>query len=319
MFTYGCYAQNKTSQTVLSVEKVSSTKWNSPDGIAYKQVPGANLGAMSFEILTNNRIAFLCNSSSEIVIVNNADGKRIKNFPVAFAPRDFSYDKNKFYVLTEYKIDVYDESGKTINSFDFNRKYVGVERIARYNNSTYLILPSGNSLLVESNNQSVEPKEIAGCITSLGNQVTIKQSGISNYMVTLISPTGSKVENSYQTDKKVAGVFVIGTTINRLILDVQTYLSENPIKVERKIVSIEINKTSLGKIVSEINVPNVYYVLSNKDFSLSSNGTVYNMVTAPEGIFVYSLTESKSGNGYPNFLTDRAYHFNDHLIRTEDK
>ena len=86
---------------------------------------------------------------------NNADGKRIKNFPVAFAPRDFSYDKNKFYVLTEYKIDVYDESGKTINSFDFNRKYVGVERIARYNNSTYLILPSGNSLLVESNNQSV--------------------------------------------------------------------------------------------------------------------------------------------------------------------
>ena len=319
MFTYGCYAQNKASQPVLSVEKVSSTKWNSPDGIAYKKVPGANLGAMAFEILNNNRIAFLCNSSSEIAIVNTADGKTVNKFPVTFAPRDFSYDKNKFYVLTEYKIDVYDESGKANNSFDFNRRYVGVERIARYNNSTYLLLPNGNSLLVESNNQSVEPKEIDGCITSLGNQVTIKQNGISNYIVTLISPTGNKLENTFQADKKVAGVFVVGTTSNRIVLDVQTYLSENPIKVERKIVSIEINKAGLGKIVSEIKVPNIYYVLSNKDISLLPNGTVYNMVTAPEGIFVYSLIESKSGNGYPKFLTDRAYHFNDHLIRTEGK
>ncbi len=320
MLTLHCssYCQYKVSESVMHVKHVCALKWNSPQGISYKQVPGANLSATSFEILSNNRIAFLCNSSNEIVIVNAIDGRIIKRFPVSFTPRDFSYDKNMFYVLSEYKIVVYDENGMTINSFDFNRKFVGVERIARFNNSTYLILPSGNSLIVESNNRAVEPKEINGCITASRSQVATKLIGNNNYSVTMTSLSDSKFETMFQTDKKIAGVFVVGTTRNRIIIDVQTYITENPIRVERKIVSIEIDTFKIGKIIAEIKVPDVYYVLSNKDITLSSNGVLYEMITAPEGVFVYSISESKAGNNYPNFLTNKTYHFNDHLLIIEE-
>ena len=106
-------------------------------------------------------------------------------------------------------------------------------------------------------------------------------------------------------------------TAGRVILDVQTFISESPISVERQIVGTLFSPTGLEKAVSEIKVPNVYYVLSSKDFLISDSGTLYNMVTAPEGVFLFALKESSSGesntSNYPSFIATQSYHFNDHL------
>lgn len=320
-----CWGQkpNNNLQSTFAVNQLSVIKWNDSNGIPYSQVPGANLGATSFEVLENNKIAFLCNSTSEIIVINEIDGKILNKFPVFFAPRDFAYNNGFFYVLGEKQVFVYDINGVEKNKFSFPDKYLGTERIYRFNNSTYLLLPSGNSLKIESNGNSITPIEYSGWVTSSGKYIKTQIKGENSYTVTVVLINSKINKKVFISENKVAGVYVVGSTKSRIILDVQTYVSENPIKIERKIISVEVNKTSVGNIVAEIKIPDVYYVLSNKEFSLLPNGLLYNMVSSPDGVSVFSLTEIKKSeknnvNGYPNVLIDKKYHFNDNLLKVEE-
>jgi hypothetical protein len=313
-------AQNAQQSVSLSVKELSNSKWNTADGIPYKQVPGVNLGATAFEVLSANRIAYLCNASNEVIITDKVSGAAVKKFPVLFAARDFVYDKGLFYVLNAKQVSVYDTTGKNVSEISFlNNVYTGVERLARYNNETYLLLPSGNSLKIESAGKSVEAKEYEGWIASAGYFVKTKISGNNSYTFTVITADGKKYDKTFTTDKRTAGVYVAGATANRLYLDIQTFVTESPISVERRIVSIEISVSGVGNIVNNIKVPDCYYVLSNNDFHISADGTLLNMVTAPQGIYIYSLAETKAKNaaGYPDFLTAMKYHFNDHLVKVD--
>ncbi len=311
---------NNNYPSKMEVSQVLQCKWNTQDGIPYSQVPGANLGATSFEVMENNKIAFLCNSTSEIIVINTIDEKKMNKFPVVFAPRDFAYDNGLFYVLSEKQVIVYDATGKEKNKFSFPETYLGTERLARFSNATYLLLPSGNSLKIESDGNSITSQEINGWITSSGKYVKTLFNGDNSYNITMVLTNGKTFKNVFNTKNKIAGVYIVGSTKNRVILDVQTYISENPIRVERKIVSIEITKTGIGNIITEIKIPDVYYVLSNKEFLLLTNGILYNMITSPEGVYVFSLTETKKKtvNAFPKFLTEKTYHFNDHLLKVEE-
>jgi len=325
LLVLNCWGQmsNNKLQSTFEVNQVLQCKWNVNDGIPYSQVPGANLGATSFEPLENNKIAFLCNSTSEIIVINTIDGKKINKFPVIFAPRDFVYDDGLFYVLCEKQVIVYDKNGKEKNKIPFPDKYLGTERITRFNNLTYLLLPSGNSLKIEDNGNSITPIEYSGWITLSGKYIKTQLKGENAYSITAVLIKGKINKKEFLSENKIAGVYVVGSTKNRIILDVQTYISENPIKIERKIVTIEVTKTGIGNIIAEIKIPDVYYVLSNKDFSLFANGMLYNMVSSPEGVSVFSLTEIKKSNksnvnGYPKTLIDKKYHFNDNLLKVEE-
>ena len=318
-------AQTQIAPISLSVKELSLTKWDPQEGIIYKQVPGANLGATSFEVMNSNQIAFLCNSTSEIVVIDKASGKAIKKFNVSFAPRDFSYSNGFFFVLTENQVIKYDIAGNEINRFPIPNGYDGVERLTRFNNATYLLLPSGNTLMIESDGHSIVSDEKEGWITGSGNFVTTRITGYNSYSIKVTTDDHKSYEKVFTTDVKVAGVFVIGSTNSRVVLDVQTFISENPISVERMIVDIDLNNYGLGSIVAQTKVPDCYYVLSNKDFSLMQDGTVYNMITSPQGVFIFSLTDArmllKTQNiqGYPSSIIDTKYHFNDNLMRMEEK
>jgi hypothetical protein len=306
-------AQNGQSPAGFNVHELSASKWNSQDGLIYKKAPGVNLGVTSFEVIADNKIAFLSSASNEIIITDKTTGKAIKKFAVSFSPRDFVYDKGFFYVLDEHLVNVYNEVGKLIKKLDFPNSYLGVERLTRYNNATYLLLPSGNSFDIES------AREYDGWITSSGNFVLTKLNEGNSYSFKVITTSGKSYEKTLSTDKTVAGVYVVGATDNRIFLDVQTYISESPISVERNIVAIELTKNGLGSINASIKVPDCYYVLSNNDFHVSANGNILNMVTSPQGVFVYVLTEVKAAKavGYPASLTAEKYHFNDHLIQVD--
>ena len=309
---------NKSIQS-FNVLQLSKSDWNTPEGIPYTQVPGVNLGATSFQILDQNRIAFLCNSSNEIIITDKSTGKAIYKFPVSFAPRDMVYENNKFYVLSEYEVTVYDETGNEITKYPFPMNYQGIERLIRFNDATYILLPEGNSLMIEDCGESVEPAVFKGVITENGYFITSQITGSNTYSIKISFSNKNAIEKTYDTNKKTAGVFIIGSTENRVLLDVQTFISENPIAVERTITAIELSNNELRGIVTEIIVPQSYYVISNKDFYVSENGNVYNMMTSPQGVSVFSLSESKSGkvHGYPSTLTDNQYNSNNNLIKVD--
>jgi hypothetical protein len=303
----------------FNISQLSVSEWNTPSGLPYSQVPGANLGPTAFQIIDNNRIAFLCNSTNEIIITNKTMGKAIERFPVSFAPRDFVFDKGMYYVLFENKVISYDEKGNEGIKFPFPSEYLGVERLTRCNDATYLLLPSGNSLLIEKGGSPVKPVEYNGIITETGQFITTRLTGDNSYSLTVQGSANKTFEKTFPTDKKVAGVYVVGATNDRVILDVQTFISENPISVERTVASVDLNKNGVGAFVNKSEVPDCYYVISNKDFYISKNGYIYNMMTTPQGVFIFLLTESKSdqSEGYPSSIAKIQYQSNDNLIKLD--
>ncbi len=301
------------------VKQISVSTWNETSGLPFSQVPGANLGATSFEVIDKNRIAYLCNSTSEIIITNNSTGKSIEKFQVIFAPRDFIYENGIFYVLSEYEVTLYDEIGNVITKCPFPIDYKGVERLKRYNDATYLLLPSGNSLMVEDCGSPIEPIEFKGIITDIGKFILSQITGHNSYSIKVTQSKDKIFERTFTTDKKVAGIFIVGATNDRIIIDVQTYISENPIKVERIIGSIVLSKDGLGDIIYGTKVPDCYHVISNKDFDIAETGNIYNMISSPKGVFIFLLSEtnSKSTNGYPSSLIETKTHANDNLIKLD--
>lgn len=312
---------NEPLKKGFSVHEICSSKWDAQNGLAYKKAAGANLGVTSFELMDKNRLAFLSDASNEIVVIDKLNGKTLSKFNVASAPRDFVCDKETFYVLYENRLMLYNEKGKEIKTFFFGNSFPGVVRMARYNNATYLLLPSGNSVQIETGGNETKPQAFKGWITSSGNFVITQLNGGNSYSVLINTTDGKSSEKKFSTSKKAAGVYVVGSTKTRLVLDVQTYVSESPISVERHIVSIELGATGLGNIVSDIKVPDCYYVLSNKDFAVLDNGTVMNMLTSPSGIFLFSLheTELAKTKNYPASLLATRYHFNDHLQESHEQ
>ncbi len=300
-----------------SVKPVTLTKWEPQSGLVYKEVQGANLGTTSFEMMQNNKTAFLSDASNEIVIVDDWTGSVVNRFPVSFAPRDFVYYGGKFYVLNENTVTVYDATGTTVNTISFPSSYVGVMRLTRYNNATYLLLPSGNCVKVEANGASVDPVGYKGWITSVGDFVGTRLAGGNNYELKIVSANGSSYQKTFTADKKVGGVYIVGATADRIYLDVQTYISESPVKVERNIVAIELNKGGLGNVLADVKLPDCYYVLSDKDIEVVESGKLLNMVTTPQGVQVFSLTETEAdkAQNYPASLLAVKYHFNDHLVK----
>ena len=302
-----------------NISQLSMSEWSTPSGIPYSQVPGANLGATSFQILDQNRIAFLCNSTSEVIITNKLNGKSIKKFKVSIAPRDFVYENGIFYVLSEYEVTLYDETGNELKKFPFSTSYQGVERLTRNNDATYLLLPSGNSLMIENCGTPIEPVEYDGIITGIGQFIKTQITGNNSYSIKITFSKNQTFEKTFTTDKKVAGVFVVGATENRVIIDVQEFISENPIAVERTVASIDLSKNGFGSIVNCTEVPDCYYVISNKDFYISETGNIYNMITSPKGVFILLLTETKSdkASGYPSSLIETKFRTNDNLIKLD--
>ncbi len=319
-----CLSSTAQTQRVpidLNVKKLSLTTWDPSVGIPYRRVPGANLGATSFEIVDSNRIAFLSDATSEIIITDRESGKPTKRFPVIYSPRDFAYDAGFFFVLSERQVTVYDADGKESNQFALPNVCFGAERLARFDNATYVLLPSGNSSKIESGGSAITPQEYEGHITSTGTCIKTRLTGDNSYSVKVIRTNGSSFSRVFAVSRKVAGVFVVGSTHNRAVLDVQMYISENPIAVERTITSVDLEENYLGDLIASIKVPDSYYVLSNKDCCVTANGDILNMVTSPDGAYIFSLLESASTGsaGYPESLTGAKYHFNDHLLEMDRK
>lgn len=298
------------------------TDWNTNDGLPYKQVPGVNLGVTSFLILDQTTVCFLSDASNELIIFNKETRKVSSKFPVVFSPKDVLYENAHFYVLSERQVIVYNIYGLEINRFALPEEYFGrASRLVRFNDATYLLLGSGNSLKIEYKGHKTEVlNEINGWMTSSGIVIGTRVNGDNSYMLEAILQNGEILNKKYTTEYKAAGIFVVGVSADKIILDVQEFTSERPIAIKRSLVSIDFSNEKLGSLISSIKIPDCYFVLSNKDFDLNADGNIFNMVTAPDGVYVFSLSEStfNNSNGYPENLIKMNYHFNNHLIKIKE-
>jgi hypothetical protein len=173
---------------------------------------------------------------------------------------------------------------------------------------------------IDAQTDKVSPVLSKGWITTSGSLVSTAITGANTYSVALHTAAGKSVEKTFTSDKKLAGVYVVGSTHNRIVVDVQTYITESPISVERHLVSIACSSSAIDEIAADIKLPDCYYVLSNKELQVLSNGHVLEMITAPAGVLLFSLSETDhlKAQDFPAALRSEKYHFNDHLLKTTE-
>ena len=304
----------------LTVMQVAFLPWDETAGLPWRQVPGANLGVTSFEIIDSETIAFLADATNEIIVYNLVKQNITGRIPVESAPRDFVYNSGKFYVLMDGKIISYGLDGKETLIERLPPELKGIMRIDHRDGETLLLHPSGNSLKFSKPSKYRITKDIEGWPVNNHLSVKAEINRSNSFELTWVSEGDPRVSTIYKCPEKPAGVFIIGMTGNYLALDVQSWLSENPVSVKRELVFIKMNQDHLGEVRYRIQVPDQYYVLTNKDFTIGSDGHLYHMVTSPEGVFVFKITEAEAGSvtdDYPGFLKRKKYHFNDHLMRVD--
>lgn len=285
--------ENDDTIKKFATTQLCKLNWNTTNGVPYVKVPGANLGVTSFYVLDNEKIAFLSDATNEILIVSQKSESVIKRFTVVLSPRDFTYDNGYYYVLCETGIFIYNINGENTSNFEFPKEYSGTMRIFRYLHSTFLLLPSGNSLKIESGGKLIKPKEYEGWITSNGLLIKTQIKNEFNYTVNISFPNGENSLKEFPNKRKIAGVYVVGTEKNRIVLEIQTFLTEEPIKVERNIQIIGLRDFHLDKIIATIPITSSFYVLSNKDIYVTNEGRIYTLVTKSKGVYLFSIDEYK--------------------------
>jgi len=317
-----CRAPETETDTLsgFSVMQIAFLPWDETAGLPWRQVPGANLGVTSFEIIDSETLAFLADATHEIIVYNLVKQNITGRIPVESAPRDFVYNSEMFYVLFDGKIISYGLDGKETLIERLPPELQGIMRIYYRDGETMLLHPSGNSLKFSKPSKSRVIEEIEGW--PVNNHLSVK-AGITrskSFKLTWVSEGDKSVGTIIHTPEKPAGVFVIGKTGNDLALDVQSWISENPVSVKRELVFIKMNQDHLGEVRHRIRVPDQYYVLTNKDFTIDSEGHLYHMIASPEGVFVFKITDAEPGSvpdDYPGFLKRKKYHFNDHLMKVD--
>lgn len=299
-----------------AVQHLVTIPWSNEGGVPYTQVPGANLGAVAFALTDSNRMALLCNSVSEIRVFANTDGVLLQKFPVVFAPRDFVFANGKYYVLADRSVTTYSSEGSAIDEISLPDDAQGATRVTVVDSGVHIWLPNGNTLTVYRD----------------GNHVKEVRKGwlMPNGTLVFTAIVDGQAEVSWNRDaahdrrrlsmaKKVAGVFPVGLIENRVVLDVQTFLSESPVSIERRFIALDMDSEASGLLPPALLAPDCYYVYSDRDVYQSGTGQVYHMVTTPSGAHVFRLTACEEGpcTDYPSELRGLHYHFNYHLIKVD--
>lgn len=297
----------------FDVKELCRTPWDDSTGLPYIIGPGQNLGTNSFARLNDSSFAFLANASNEIIKIDIKSGKVISSFNVAFAPRDFVFDEDKFFVLTETEVFIYNIDGIIMGTIPFSKSIIGVERIEHVKGVTYLLLPSGNSLVIGNNLSQGQIQEIPGFITYNEIFERVSITGLNTYEVTLFKSGREIVSGQFNSDLKIGSIIPIGIVDDVIFIDLQLFKDESKMLIERKIIALKFENNSI-KYIAELEIPMMYYVWTNKDFLINKEG-LFQMVTTPNGAYVFKLNVSLNGsvsNKYPYEITSTQYHYNEH-------
>lgn len=303
-----------------SIHEILHLSWNAAKGVPYMQVPGANLAATSMAVVDQHHIALLCNSTSEILVFNKVTKTTTKRFAVGFAPRDFVYDDHLFYVLLETMVVKYDQQGVEKGRYTIPSNVLGVERLSRFNDETYLLIPDGNSLKIEAKGFPIKPVAYFGWPTMSGMFMRTQLKGALAYQVQILQPDGPPLLLSFTTKRPIAGVYLVGMENDKLYLDVQSFVSEAPIAVERNLVVVGLSPNRLGTVLATVKIPDCYYALSNRELLHISTGEVLSMVSTPDGLSIFQMVFGSTTNpiSFPSHIANLKYHFNDHLITVDE-
>ena len=299
-------------------EEISNFQWDEQLGLKTKLHHSGNYAILSFEILDNDRVAFLSNVEKNIKIYSK-DGQFLNAFDLDFIPEDFVYNNNKFYVLSNYLIYEYNDSGALIKKYSINKEFKFINRLSAFKNDLYVLTSDEKSYPVIKNSLYLDTisqinNEINGWL--LGENFKCKTIKLSNntFSLQISNQKNLNFEKTYDLDKKLATVTILGKYKSKLFLNIEYFKNEVPIKIEREILVYSLTEK---EIVNKMKLPNMYFIYMKHDIKINDNGVFYFIATPKKGILYQLIYDEKLNKDIvPDFKEE--YHYNEHLLRSKD-
>jgi len=299
-------------------EKLADFEWNNKSGFETKLTHSGNYAILSFEILDNNRVAFLSNVEKNIKIYSK-DGKFLNAFDLDFIPEDFVYNNNKFYVLSNYSIYEFNDSGALIKKYSVNKEFKFINRLSAFKNDLYVLTSDEKSYPVIKNSLYLDTisqinNETNGWLLSENFKCkTIKLSN-NTFSLQISNQKNLNLEKIYDLDKKLATATILGKYKSKLFLNIEYFKNEAPIKIEREILVYSLTEK---EIVNKIKLPNMNFIYMKHDIKINDNGIFYFIATPKKGILYQLFYDEKLNKDIvPNFKEE--YHYNEHLLRSKE-
>ena len=300
-------------------EKLADFEWNNKSGFETKLTHSGNYAILSFEILDNKRVAFLSNVEKNIKIYSK-DGKFLNAFDLDFIPEDFVYNNNKFYVLSNYSIYEFNDSGALIKKYSVNKEFKFINRLSAFKNDLYVLTSDEKSYPVIKNSFYLDTisqinNEINGWLLEENFKCkTIKLSN-NTFSLQISNQKNLNLEKIYDLDKKLATVTILGKYKSKLFLNIEYFKNEVPIKIEREILVYSLTEK---EIVNKMKLPNMHFIYMKHDIKINDNGVFYFIATPKKGILYQLIYDEKLNKDIvPNFKEE--YHYNEHLLRIKEE
>lgn len=287
-------------------EELAKINWNTENGFPYIQSFDANYGVENFIIINNTSFAFLSKTQKEIIIYN-IDDKLIENrIKLNFLPIDFTFNNNYFYVsdynnLYKINLDGNVISTKRIKDIQF------VDDMKIVDDKVYLIDNNQNSFYFKSD----KLENFSSIILNKNVRAKINTIGKSSYNL-IVSNNNSVITKKYNSNKHLGTVKIIGFYKSKIYIEEQIIVKNVPLKVNRQIVSVDINNYKKSLLLK---LPNVNYTYIKHDIKIFDNKFLV-FVTTPQSANLYSvdLDQFTRKIKLPENLYNINYHYNNHLI-----
>ncbi|MBU0766054.1 MAG: T9SS type A sorting domain-containing protein [Bacteroidetes bacterium] len=305
--------ERKTAATLFE------SLWNGKSGLSLKQGYDMNTGVLTFEMIDEDRIAFLDNATNRIRIFSVNRGKEVAAIKPDLLPVDFAYSDGLYYVLNSQSVEIFTESGKLTEVRKVPGSLLSVCGLKVINGSLYLLANDGNSVSLSGEQQS----SFRGWIMEEDRFVKTEKRNRKQFTVRVFDRNGLLAYNTFDAGDGLATVRPVGISDDYIFLDAEYILSDIPLKVERKIFTVRLKSDELNDLSELCTLPDIYSIYLKHDLCVK-NGELYYLLALPEGIRVYRLTETdglsdKRVLPLPDDLYGWSYHFNEHLLPSPEQ
>lgn len=118
---------------------------------------------------------------------------------------------------------------------------------------------------------------------ALGTQVSLKIAGRSTLMIASnISGEPTEIRLAFPGDLGYAELIGVDASGHTFLLT-ERYRTEIPLMVKREVVTLD----SAGKRLSVLEIPDIKYITTDKDFRIDAEGNLYHMMTTADRMIVF--------------------------------
>ncbi|MFW6249409.1 MAG: hypothetical protein ACOC4J_06550, partial [Bacteroidota bacterium] len=287
---------NGFSERVM--EKVIEIPWNIEDGCKVEKLPSGNYGISSFQIISDNEVAVLCETENKIKIYN----LKTKNLSY-----QFSYDKNSscqlfrysekvklFYLYDNNKgeIMVLSRDGKLIKKIPVSRNVSrkGIVQLQVIDDnlnvvcgyrSTFTLIKNGYSLSPEKQDETI----MDGVFDEKGHIIKIDKIGKTNFEIISSESPQKKYPISFDWDYTTDMKYIGGNEYFFAFVVIHLTPEEDKNFQCKLVFYSRIN----NKINNSIDMPHIYFTSQYNSIEFFDN-TIYQLFTKPTHAVVLKHT-----------------------------